>query len=87
MTFDYALKEGFLDLRKRDVPDCPDIHYTLFLQSEEFRAMETMLGLVLIHKQSNEAHLVDTVMVNTYATDSKILNGVSSLTNDELQSL
>jgi hypothetical protein len=85
MTIDYALQEGFIDIRKFRT-DLGDKYFTLKLNSNEFDAQETEMGLVVFHKASQECLLIDAEIIDRHTASNEVLSNTAPLTTDGFRS-
>ena len=78
MTLEYALREGFIDLRRFPMREDGGRGFTALIHpGAGFTAKETPLGLIFIDNKTGDSRLLDSDLLGEYAVEQEILININ----------
>lgn len=79
MTIEYALREGFLDLRSAEMGENGERPFSLLIKKEaegQFDAIETAFGVLIKNISTGESRLIDADLVGEFSAPMAVLENL-----------
>lgn len=89
MTLDYALKEGFIELRRYPMDEMGARRFALIIgTNKEFKGVETPDGVFITDlKGVEDALMIDADTIGKYSVEAEVALNIPILTHDEIRAI